>query len=185
MDLTKAIWNSSGHCGGLLKFTNLISLKSNWTTGGQKFPELSGMLISLIILRLLNCYQESEIVSTKDELRQTSDGRKIKGLPKSEALLPWFLCPRLCLWHHILLSFLWCLCLQYIFQSLRQILPPNFPFSLKLPLLPYQLGYSDFYQLIHMLIGEDQVQYWMKTTNWGSPEKSLELHLGVQSTNLL
>ena len=36
-----------------------------------------------------------------------------------------------------------------------------------------------------MLIGEDQVQYWMKTTNWGSPEKSLELQLGVQSTNLL
>ena len=36
-----------------------------------------------------------------------------------------------------------------------------------------------------MLLGEGQAQHYMKTTNWESPERSLELQLGDQPPSLL
>ena len=41
------------------------------------------------------------------------------------------------------------------------------------------------YKLAHMLASEGQAQHWMKIINWENPERSLELQLGDQSTDLL
>lgn len=49
----------------------------------------------------------------------------------------------------------------------------------------YQPGFSDLYQLVYILVSEDQAQHWMATANWVSPERSLELQLEDQSTNLV
>ena len=35
-----------------------------------------------------------------------------------------------------------------------------------------------------MLVGKYQAQHWMKTIDWESPERTLELQLGDQPTNL-
>ena len=48
-----------------------------------------------------------------------------------------------------------------------------------------QPGFSDFYQLLHMFVRQGQAQHWMKIINWKNPERSLELQLGDQSTDLL
>lgn len=42
----------------------------------------------------------------------------------------------------------------------------------------HQDGFSDLYQLVHMLVSEGQVQLWMRTTNWRNPGRSLELQWG-------
>ena len=49
----------------------------------------------------------------------------------------------------------------------------------------YQPDFSDLYKLAHMLASEGQAQHWMKIINWKNPERSLELQLGDQSTDLL
>lgn len=38
----------------------------------------------------------------------------------------------------------------------------------------YQPGFSDFYQLVYMLVGEGQAKQWMKLAQWGHPEQDLK-----------
>ena len=49
----------------------------------------------------------------------------------------------------------------------------------------YQPGFSDLYQLVHMVVGEGQSQHSMKTTNWENPERSPEIKPGDQPADLL
>ena len=63
--------------------------------------------------------------------------------------------------------------------------PQRFAKKFKTVIQTYQPGFSDLYQLLYMLVSEDQTQHWMTTANWESPERSLELQLGDQPTNLV
>ena len=51
--------------GKLLKFSDLIFLKSNWTIIAQTFPELSGMLILIDIFRLPNVIRSLRLLLCK------------------------------------------------------------------------------------------------------------------------
>lgn len=106
--------------------------------------------------------------------------KKGKKVPKPEALLPWFLCP------YFLVSyssfFLYDACACY---SLLQLCD-KFPSSLK-PSFPLKLPHSYQLNFFPSLSASSAhwwrlAQFWMKTTN--QTEKSLELQLGVQSTDL-
>lgn len=49
----------------------------------------------------------------------------------------------------------------------------------------HQDGFSDLYQLVHMLVSEGQVQHRLRSANWENPEWSLEGQLGDIPINLL
>lgn len=38
----------------------------------------------------------------------------------------------------------------------------------------YQPGFSDLYQLIHMLIGEGEARHWIRIAGWELPNRDLE-----------
>ena len=48
----------------------------------------------------------------------------------------------------------------------------------------YQPGFSDLYQLVHILVSEAQAQHSIKTANWENPERALELQPRDQPAEL-
>lgn len=52
----------------------------------------------------------------------------------------------------------------------------RFAEKFNIDLQTYQPGFSDFYQLLHMLVREGQAQHWMEAGTWKNPGRSLELY---------
>lgn len=150
--------------GSFFKSSNLISLKPNWTTTAQNFPELSGMLISIGILRFPNVIRNLKIASLQNEILRLTEAsnwfKRNKMVPDgtgsaSRATLSVFFLlftSRLCLQRHLPSSHLHCQHLLFYFSSAVLILSPN-PLSLKFSSLPFPLNQSETVPLKLSLLG--------------------------------
>ena len=150
--------------GSFLKSSNLISLKPNWTTIAQNFPKLSGMLISVGILRFPNVIRNLKIASLQNEILRLTEAnnwfKRNKMVPDgwgsaSRATLSVFLLPftsRLCLQRHLPSYHLHRQHLLFHFSSAVLILSPS-PLSLKFSPLPFLLNQSETVPLKLSLLG--------------------------------
>ena len=150
-----------------LKSSDLIFLKPNWTTIAQNFPELSGMLISVGILRFPNIIRNLKIVSLQNEILRLTEAnnwfKRNKMAPDGSgsasrttlSVILLLFTSRLCHQRHLPSSHIHCQHLCY-FNSAVLILSPN-PLSLKFSPLPFLLNLSETIPLKLSLLGVKRV----------------------------
>lgn len=149
-------------------------------------------------------YQESKIASPKNnKLRLTEASKQIfndkKALPSpfvsfSGTTFPFFRTfPHFLLWTYqtcpfktkpsedqkaklISYSFWTITELQTIVNDFPKATedPYRFAEELNIVIQTHQPGFSNLYQLVHVLVGEDQAD-WMKAADWENPKRSLKL----------
>lgn len=153
-----------------LKSSDLISLKANWTTIAQNFPELSRMFISVGILRFPNIIRNLKIASLQNEILRLTEAnnwfKRNKMVPDGSgsasrttlSVILLLFTSRLCHQHHLPSSHIHCQHLLCYFNSAILILSPN-PLSLKFSPLPFLLNLSETIPLKLSLLGVKRVSF--------------------------